>query len=159
MRQSCEAGVEIAAPADAVWAVVTDVTRVGEWSGECRGCQWVAGATAAVPGARFRGHNRRLFARWTRTNQVFVADAPHRFVWRTMPGGIYRDSVEWELVLEERSPGTGVRLSYSIITIPRAMEVLIDTFFPPHRDRTDDLTGDLLRLKGLVEATAAERTG
>jgi uncharacterized protein YndB with AHSA1/START domain len=154
MRRSCEARVEIAASPETVWAVVTDVTRVGEWSGECRGCEWVDGTKGAVPGARFRGRNRRLYARWTRTNQVFVADEPHRFVWRTMPGGIYPDSVEWEVALEEHSTGTGVRLSYSIITVPRAMEILIDVFFPPHRDRTDDLTGDLGRLKALVESTA-----
>jgi uncharacterized protein YndB with AHSA1/START domain len=157
MRRSCEARIDIAAPPASVWAVVTDVTRVGEWSGECRGCEWVGGARAAVVGARFRGHNRRLLARWTRTNQVFAADEPHRFVWRTMPGGVYPDSVEWEVALEERGSGTSVRLSFSVITIPRAMELVIDAFMPPHRDRTDDLAGDLGRLKALVEAPLSDQ--
>ncbi len=151
MRHSCAARAEIAAPPAAVWAVVTDVTRVGEWSGECRACEWVDGFSTATVGARFRGHNRRLFARWSRTNQVFVADQPHRFVWRTMPGGIYFDSVEWELALNEHASGTSVGLSYSIITIPKVMERLIDVFLPPHRDRSGDLADDLGRLKALVE--------
>jgi hypothetical protein len=153
MRRSCEARIEIAAAPAAVWAVVTDVTRVGEWSGECRGAQWIDGATAAVIGARFRGHNRRLFARWTRTNQVFVADEPRRFVWRTMPGGIYPDSVEWEVALELVGAGTAVRLSYAVVQLPKVMELAIDVFFPPHRDRTVDLAQDLGRLKALVETS------
>jgi hypothetical protein len=40
-----------ASPA-AVWAVLADPTRVGEWSGECHRVQWLDGAQAAVPGAR-----------------------------------------------------------------------------------------------------------
>jgi uncharacterized protein YndB with AHSA1/START domain len=160
VRRSCEASIEIAAPPAAVWAVATDVTRVGEWSGECRGCEWADGATTAAAGARFRGHNRRLGLRWTRTNEVFVADEPHRFVWRTMPGGIYTDSVEWELRLEENGNGTTARLSYSVVKLAKAAELLIDVFFPPHRDRTGDLADDLGRLKRLVEATlTTEHTG
>ena len=41
-----------------VWAVVADVTRVGEWSHECKVGVWADGATSARPGARFRGSNR-----------------------------------------------------------------------------------------------------
>jgi uncharacterized protein YndB with AHSA1/START domain len=155
MRRSCEARVEIAAPPEAVWAVVTDVTRVGEWSGECHGCEWVGGATTAAVGARFRGHNQRLFARWTRTNQVFVVERPHGFVWRTMPGGVYPDSVEWELALGEHGSGTTARLSYSVIKLPKAMELLVHVFLPPHRDRTRDLADDLGRLKALLQQTGA----
>ena len=55
MRRECEASVIVAAPPEAVWAVVSDVTRVGEWSGECRACVWLGEAVAPVPGARFRG--------------------------------------------------------------------------------------------------------
>jgi hypothetical protein len=32
----CDAEIVIDAPAEAIWAVVADVTRVGEWSAECR---------------------------------------------------------------------------------------------------------------------------
>jgi hypothetical protein len=40
MRRECEAGIVVKAPAAAVWDVISDVTRVGEWSGECRHCEW-----------------------------------------------------------------------------------------------------------------------
>jgi hypothetical protein len=59
MQRMCAAETVIDAPAEAIWAVVCDVTRVGEWSGECRGCSWVGEVGTATPGSRFRGANRR----------------------------------------------------------------------------------------------------
>ena len=53
--KSCEASVVVDAPVDAVWSLVSDVTRTGEWSVECRGVEWLDGASGPVKGARFRG--------------------------------------------------------------------------------------------------------
>jgi hemerythrin-like domain-containing protein len=47
-------------PPEAVWAVLADVTRVGEWSHECRSVRWLDGSHGG-PGARFRGRNRQSF--------------------------------------------------------------------------------------------------
>jgi len=151
MRRECEASLTMAAPPDAVWAVVSDVTRVGEWSGECRGGAWV-GATEAVAGARFRGRNRRGGFRWTRLNEVVRADRPHELVWRTLPSGPYPDSVEWCLRLTAEGPGTRVSQSFRVIKLPRAMEWLIGLMMPAHRDRTQDLVADLERLRAVIEA-------
>jgi uncharacterized protein YndB with AHSA1/START domain len=156
MRHTCEADVLIDRPPEAVWAVVADVTRAGEWSGECRGCTWEGGARAVTPGARFRGQNHRAGLRWTRRNEVTVADAPRVLAWRTVPNRLYRDSVEWRLTLHPEGGGTRVRESYCIVHIPRLMEWAITAFFPPHRDRTADLKDDLLRLRRLVHR---EQTG
>lgn len=49
----------MAAPPDRVWALVSDVTRIGEFSPETFEAQWLDGATGPEPGARFRGHVRR----------------------------------------------------------------------------------------------------
>jgi hypothetical protein len=49
--------VVVEAAPEAVGDVVRDPTRVGEWSHECVGADWLGGATSAVPGARFRGRN------------------------------------------------------------------------------------------------------
>jgi len=87
----------MSAPPEAIWAVVADVTRVGEWSGECRGCIWVEGASEAVAGARFRGTNRRGGFRWTRLNEVVRADRPNELVWRTVPSGPYPTPSNGEL--------------------------------------------------------------
>lgn len=152
MRRSCEATTLIDAPIDAVWNVVSDVTRVGEWSGECRGCEWVGGASSPVPGAQFRGRNRRGSMRWTRLNQVDRAEPPHTLVWRTVVRFPYLDSVEWHLNLAEEEEGTRITEGFQILRLSKAMEGFLHVLMPAHRDRSADLAGDLDRLKSLVEA-------
>ena len=44
---------------DVVWALVSDVTRIGEFSPETFEAQWLDDADGPHPGARFRGHVRR----------------------------------------------------------------------------------------------------
>lgn len=56
---------DIAAPPDRVWAMVSDVTRMGEWSPEATGAQWRGGATGPHVGAKFKGLNRSGKRRWT----------------------------------------------------------------------------------------------
>ena len=51
--------VHIAAPAELVWDLVSDVTRIGEFSPETFEAQWLDGASGPQAGARFRGHVRR----------------------------------------------------------------------------------------------------
>jgi uncharacterized protein YndB with AHSA1/START domain len=154
MRRECEASVVIHAPPEAVWSVVSDVTRVGEWSGECRGCVWVGGSKIAATGARFRGRNRRGAMRWTRLNEIVRAEAPNELVWRTVPSGPYPDSVEWHLGITAKAQGCEVIESFRVVKIPKVMEWGLSIVMPAHRDRTQDLADDLNRLKNLVEATA-----
>ena len=69
-----EARIEIDAPPLAVYALVSDITRIGAWSPECYRCEWLHGATTAVEGARFRGHNRLGKVGWHTDAVVTVAD-------------------------------------------------------------------------------------
>ncbi|MFM7271956.1 MAG: SRPBCC family protein [Actinomycetes bacterium] len=43
----------------AIWALVTDVTRIGEFSPETFEAEWLDGATGPAVGAKFRGHVKR----------------------------------------------------------------------------------------------------
>jgi hypothetical protein len=151
MKRTCSAETVIDAPAEAIWAVVCDVTRVGEWSGECRGCSWVGGARAPIPGARFRGANRRSWLRWTRLNEIITVNEPFQLHWRTIPSGPYPDSVEWQIDLARENGSTRVRESFTVLAMPRLMEWLLWLVVPAHRDRTHDLESDLKRLKSLAE--------
>ncbi len=47
------------APVDKVWDLVSDVTRVGEFSPETFEAEWLDGASGPATGVRFRGHVRR----------------------------------------------------------------------------------------------------
>jgi hypothetical protein len=131
---------------DAVWAVVSDVTRVGDWSHECRGADWVDGSAGPVPGARFRGHNRAGRSRWTRVSEVVTSDAPREFAWRTVPSRLYPDSTVWRITLEPLDGGTRIVQSFEVLKLNPLAERLFVLLVPKHADRTAALTDDLRRL-------------
>lgn len=76
-HETITASVErtIAAPPEALYDIVADVTRIGELSPECTGAEWVGGATHAVEGARFKGTNELGSSRWN-TKPVVTAAEP-----------------------------------------------------------------------------------
>jgi hypothetical protein len=49
----------MAAPPSKVWGLVSDVTRIGEYSPETFEAEWLDGADGPTTGARFRGHVKR----------------------------------------------------------------------------------------------------
>ncbi len=79
---------EIAAPAELVWAMVSDVTRMGEWSPENVGGEWVGGATGPVPGAKFRGTNRNGTKKWKTVATLVDVEPGRRFSFRVGVAGI-----------------------------------------------------------------------
>ncbi|WP_082612524.1 MULTISPECIES: SRPBCC family protein [unclassified Nocardioides] len=54
-----EVSVHMKAPVEQVWALVSDVTRIGEFSPETFEAVWTHGATGPAVGARFKGHVKR----------------------------------------------------------------------------------------------------
>jgi uncharacterized protein YndB with AHSA1/START domain len=152
LNRSCTATIDIAAPIDVVWDLLADVTRVGEWSVECRSCEWLGDATGPIAGARFRGRNRRNATPWTRTCEVLAVDPPNRLVWRTLPTRLLPDSTQWAFELAADGDHTRLTESMRILHIPGLHERVFAVFLPQHRDRTADLEGDLGRIKERIEA-------
>ncbi len=54
-----EVSVTMAAAPDKVWDLVSDVTRIGEFSPETFEAEWTRGSTGPETGATFRGHVKR----------------------------------------------------------------------------------------------------
>lgn len=77
---------EIAAPPERVWALVSDMTRMGEWSPEATGGTWLGGATGPAPGVRFRGTNRDGWKRWSTTCTVTDCVPGERFAFAVTAG-------------------------------------------------------------------------
>ena len=100
----------IAATPERVYDLISDITRMGEWSPECYRCEWIDGATGPAVGARFKASNRRRLLRWSNTPTVIVADRPHEFAFsrRTRGSGEY----VWRYRLTARGDGTEVTESY-----------------------------------------------
>jgi hypothetical protein len=69
----------IAAPAEAIYDLVADMPRMGEWSPECERVEWIGAATAAAVGVGFRGHNRNGRRSWSTHGTVTVADRGREF--------------------------------------------------------------------------------
>jgi hypothetical protein len=101
-----EARIQIASPPAEVYALVADVTRMGEWSPECYRCEWLGGATGPQAGASFRGHNQWGEMRWARTATITVAAPGEEFAFTTISEPEFPDSTDWCYRFEARQGGT-----------------------------------------------------
>ncbi len=79
MTDTIEISRDIAASPEAVYAAISDVTRMGEWSQECHTCEWHQGFDGPVLGATFDGHNRNGDHEWTSQGKVIEADPGRAF--------------------------------------------------------------------------------
>jgi Polyketide cyclase / dehydrase and lipid transport len=107
--------VDVSAPPERVYGVVTDLPRSGAWSEECTGGEWVSGPPATV-GSVFRGENFRpadvvawapvVRGRWETFAEVVVAEPGREFGWsmRDSAGG-KQDSV-WSFDVEPAGGGS-----------------------------------------------------
>ena len=80
MTEKLEVSRDIAAHPDAVYAAISDVTRMGEWSQECHACEWHEGFEGPAVGATFDGHNRNGEHEWTTVGKVVEAEPGRSFV-------------------------------------------------------------------------------
>lgn len=69
----------IAASPAAVFAALTDITRMGEWSPETVRAEWNDGVTDAAVGATFTGHNRNGDKEWITEATVVELVPDERF--------------------------------------------------------------------------------
>ena len=98
--------IVISAPADKVYCLVAELTRMGEWSPECQRVEWEGGATGPAVGAKFVGHNRGgpfKLMRWSRRGRVLTADPGREFAFATEEGG--HESTVWSYRFEPTDDG------------------------------------------------------
>jgi len=97
---------EISAPAELVWALVTDLPRMGEWSPENLGGEWVKGATGAAVGARFKGRNKNGNKAWSTSVKVNEVQAPKKLSFALMALG--KNWCDWEYEITPTATGCTV---------------------------------------------------
>ena len=148
-----------AAPAGALYDLVTDITRMGEWSPENQGGTWRDGATGPEVGARFIGRNRRKAA-WTTTATVTEADRGRAFAF--VIGTVERPKTSWRYTFVSSGPGCEVTETCQILRPPGPIGRLmtrLGTGVPwPHRpgDLQEGMAETLRRLAATAEdGTAA----
>lgn len=79
MEAQISVSQEINASPAAVYAALTDITRMGEWSPENYTNEWKDGATHAEVGARWVGYNRNGEFEWTTEARVAELIENERF--------------------------------------------------------------------------------
>ena len=76
----------IAAGPDQLYAMVSDLPRMKEWSPENQGGAWIKGTTGPVVGAKFKGRNRLGSKKWSTVATVVVADPGREFAFDVVVG-------------------------------------------------------------------------
>ena len=85
----------------AVWAVVSDVTRMPEWSPELRRLYVLGGAKEPRVGMTLLGINRRGYVAWPTTSRVTRFEPGRAVAWKTRESG-----ATWTYELEPTATGT-----------------------------------------------------
>ena len=105
--------VLIAAAPEALYALVSDVTRIGEWSPICTACWWDEPAAGPQVGAWFTGRNETPERTWETRSQVVAADG-REFAWEVNNGW-----VRWGFTVEPADGGA--RLTESWHFLPKGI--------------------------------------
>ena len=103
-----EVTLEIAAPPERLWSLITDVTNMGRWSPECHRCEWLGDANGPAVGAKFKGWNTRGLMRWSTVSTVTSADEPRLFEWQVDQSGM-----KWSYRFEPAADGSTTTVTES----------------------------------------------
>lgn len=107
-----EASITVGVDPDRAWSLLTDITRMGEWSPENERGEWLDGAAAPAVGARFKGHNRRGKAKWSTTCEVTEAEPGRSFAFVT--GTTAKPDTWWRYRFEPVDGGTRITEAFEL---------------------------------------------
>ena len=143
--------VHMAAAPAVVWSVVSDVTRIGEFSPETFEAEWVDDATGPELGAHFRGHVKRNGVGpvyWT-SCKVTACTPGEEFGFAVYAAGARVNN--WHYRLLPRDGGTDVTESFALGSHPAFR--FYWRLLGRARDRTNErgMRQTLERVKAVVE--------
>ncbi|MGY5885591.1 SRPBCC family protein [Modestobacter lacusdianchii] len=101
--------IVVATTPDALYDLVSDVTRTGEWSPICTACWWDEGASGQV-GDWFTGRNEVPGRVWETRSQVVAAERGREFAW-----AVRGTLVRWGYTLEPVDGGTRLTESWEFL--------------------------------------------
>ena len=103
------ASIVVARPAESLYDMVSDVTRMGEWSPVCKACWWDDGDSLRV-GAWFTGRNELPERVWETRSQVVAAERGREFTF--VVGG---SLVRWSYAFTPVDGGTQLTESWEFL--------------------------------------------
>ena len=152
--ETLSASTEIRCSADELYAVISDVTRIPEWSPETARVEWDGIL-------RFRSWNRRRLARWKTVSDVVTAQPGHEFSFVVQALG--GDWTQWTYRIDPgQAPGL-VRLTETFrmcVRLPLGI-VAYEWLFLFVRDRRADLQANLQlsvdRIRVIAESASSRQ--
>lgn len=137
-------GSLISADAAAVYRYVTDLTRSGEWSPECRGGEWVSGV-AATQGAVFRGWNHRrddtvawapvVRGEWFTEAEVVAAEPNSLFTWAMRDSSGQVQQSVWSFRITDNAEGVVLAHDFVMRSLTEGMNKILARLTPTDRER------------------------
>ncbi|WP_338772626.1 SRPBCC family protein [Nocardia vulneris] len=111
--------VRMAAPAETIWELVSDITNTGRFSPETFAAEWLGGATGPAVGVKFRGHVNRNgwgLKYWT-VCRIIASEPGREFAFTVLgPGGMAINT--WTYRFEPVAGGTDVTESFQLHASP-----------------------------------------
>lgn len=151
---TARSSIEIAAPPEVVYRIVTDVENVADWAEEAYRCAWRDGAARAEVGAKFRGLNKHNGRKWAMGCTVTEAEEGSRFAFQVSMLGV--PTAWWRYDIEPTPEGCLVtestrRLAPNLPTRAASLFLGIGDR-DEHNQR--NIERSLLRLKDFAEKRA-----
>ncbi|MFN0030426.1 MAG: SRPBCC family protein [Acidimicrobiales bacterium] len=107
--------IEISASPEAVYALVSNMARYGEWSPQNVGGEWLDGGNGTV-GDWFEGRNKAGKMEWTAKAEITEASPGQEFGFWTM--GKEANVVHWRYSMEPAGNGTKLNEHYRLYNPP-----------------------------------------
>lgn len=98
--------IEINAPAERIYELLSDPGVLAELAGEYAGYKWLGQVRSARPGARFRGYNRNGWRRWSTVATITDAEEGKRFAFDVSAGPL--PVARWQYDIEPGEQGCKV---------------------------------------------------
>ena len=147
--------VDVEVSPEELYALVSDVTRTGEWSPVCTACWWdeEGDVPPGAVGSWFTGHNEVPGRTWETRSQVVAAEPGRAFAFEVGQG-----FVRWGYTLEPVAGGT--RLTESWEFLPAGLAIFGERYGADAgaqvRDRTEQalsgIPATLAALKQIAES-------
>ena len=135
-----EISKEIKASAASVYALVSDLPRMGEWSTENIGGEWTTGNPGEV-GSRFIGTNRIKSFEWSVPVEVTIAEPAQCFEFVAAPDD--GPFVRWTYQIEATEGGCTLTEIWDVMDLPPSLAKL----------DAEGLAGRKEAVRGTIEAT------
>jgi Polyketide cyclase / dehydrase and lipid transport len=160
-KPTVEVPIEIDAPPERVWVIVSDIAVMPGASPELQAVEWLDGWSGPGLGARFAGYNRHeARGEWSTVSMIVEYDPPRAFAWAV--GDPEEPSAIWRFSLEPREGGTLLRqwvqmgpgrsgLSYAIDQMPDKEQKIV---FVRLREFEASMGATLAAIKILAEEPA-----